>query len=170
MNGAEFKTIRESCGLSVPDMAKFAVSPRTGEPVGERTIRYWEAGSVPVPGDVADLLTKLDEMLSNSAEKTLEWYRNSLKQHGIGPEMVYLVRYKKNEDLWQYRPDMEGLPATCHAALINRARLALWEAGCATTIVWMETSEYSRWLSGKKDSESLRAQWAAKKSSDSVVK
>lgn len=48
MNGTEFKTLREACGLTVLDMAKLAISPRTSEAVGERTIRYWESGSIPV--------------------------------------------------------------------------------------------------------------------------
>lgn len=161
MNGAEFKTLREACGLSVPDMSRLAISPRTGEKVGERTIRYWESGSVPVPDDVAEILTKLDTMLSHAAQQALEAWRAAVKTHGQGPDMVYLVRYRENEDLWRYRADMKGLPATCHAALINRARLALWGVGCATKIVWMEPGEYSKWLAGRKDSESLRVAWAA---------
>ena len=55
---------------------------------------------------------------------------------------------------------MKGLPATCHAALINRARLALLDAGCTAKIVWMEPGKYSKWLNGRKDSEVLRAAWA----------
>ena len=161
MNGAEFKTLREACGLTVPDMAKLAVSPRTGEPVGERTIRYWESGSVPVPDDAATMLKQIDVMLSQSASQAMETWRAAAKEHGQGPDMVYLVRYRENEDLWKYRPDMKGLPATCHAALINRVRLALWEVGCATQIVWMEPAEYSKWLDGRKDNESMRAAWAA---------
>lgn len=161
MNGAEFKTLREACGLTVPDMARLAISPRTGEAVGERTIRYWESGSVPVPDDVGDMLTKLDSMLSHAAEQALEAWRAAEQAHGHGPDMVCLVRYRENADLWKYRPDMKGLPATCHAALINRARLALWGAGCATKIVWMEPGEYGKWLDGKKDGEARRAAWAA---------
>lgn len=161
MNGAEFKTLREACGLSVPDMAKLAVSPKTGEPVGERTVRYWESGSFNVPVDVAQMLTNLDAMLNHAAEQALEVWRDAVKKHGHGPDMVYLVRYRENEDLWKYRTDMKGLPATCHSALINRVRLALWSVGCATKIVWMEPGEYSKWLGGRKDSEALRAEWAA---------
>lgn len=161
MNGAEFKTLREACGLTVPDMAKLAISPRTGEPVGERTVRYWESGSVPVPDDVADMLIKLDAMLSHAADQALETWRAAVKKHGQGPDMVYLVRYRENEDLWRYRTDMKGLPATCHAALINRARLALASVACHTKIVWMEPGKYSKWLAGRKDNEALRAAWAA---------
>jgi len=161
MNGAEFKTLREACGLTVPDLAKLAISPRTGEAVGERTIRYWESDSVPVPGDMAEMLDKLDAMLSISADQALEAWREAVKQHGHGPDLVYLVRYRENEDLWRFRPDMKGLPATCHAALINRARLALASVACHTKIVWMEPGEYSKWLAGRKDNEALRAVWAA---------
>lgn len=161
MNGAEFKTLREACGLTVPDMAKLAISPRTGEAVGERTVRYWESGSVPVPGDVAEMLEQLDTMLSHAADQALETWRAAVQTHGQGPDLVYLVRYRENEDLWRYRPDMKGLPATCHAALINRARLALASVACHTKIIWMEPAEYSKWLAGRKDSEALRAAWAA---------
>lgn len=161
MNGAEFKTLREACGLTVPDMAKLAISPRTGEAVGERTVRYWESGSVPVPDDVAEMLKQLDAILSRAAEQALETWRTAVQTHGQGPDLVYLVRYRENEDLWRYRPDMKRLPATCHAALINRARLALAGVACHTKIIWMEPAEYSKWLAGRKDSEALRAAWAA---------
>lgn len=161
MNGAELKTLREACGLSVPDLARLAVSPRTGAPVGERTVRYWEDGSFNVPDDVAQMLTKLDFMLSAAAEQALEAWRAAVQMHQQGPDVVYLVRYRENEDLWQFRPDMKGLPATCHAALINRVRLALLGMGCATQVVWMEPAEYSRWLGKRKDTEALRAAWAA---------
>ncbi len=161
MNGAELKTLREACGLSVGDMAKMAVSPRTGSPVGERTVRYWESGSVPVPEDVSDMLVKLDTQLSYAAKQALEAWRAAVQMHRHGPYMVYLVRYREDEDLWRYRSDMKGLPATCHAALINRARIALCDVGCITKIVWMNPAEYSKWLKGRKDNESLRAEWAA---------
>jgi hypothetical protein len=154
MNGAEFKTIREACGLSVPDMAKLAISPRTGEPVGERTVRYWESGTVPVPDDVAQLLEQLDAKLTQEAGDI---------STATSQTVTHIVRYRENEDLWHFRPDMKGMPATCHAALINRARLALQMSGRTTRIIWMEPGEYRKWLAGRKDSEALRAAWAAER-------
>lgn len=160
MNGAELKTLREACGLSVPDMARLAVSPRTGESVGERTVRYWEAGSVPIPDDVAATIGKMDADFSTIANQALDAWREAVQTSGH-PEAVYLVRYRENEDLWRFWPTMKGMPATCHGALINRARLLLVAAGAQVRIVWMEPGEYSQWLNGRKDSELLRSMWAA---------
>lgn len=159
ITGAEFKTLREACGLSVPDMARLAVSPKTGQPVGERTVRYWESCAFDVPADVANLLRHLDASLTESARQAVEVVSKGMK----GDEVeVFLVRYRENEDLWVFRKDMKGLPATCHAALINRVRLALEAIGCRVVIVWMEPGEYSLWLKENKyeDDEARRAQWA----------
>jgi len=161
MNGAEFKTLREACGLTVPDMARLAISPRTGAPVGERTIRYWESGDVPVPDDVADLLLELDGSISQAVAGAMAQVRAVIKKQGRGPTETHMVRYRENEDLWRYQPEMKGLPATYHAAMINRARVALSRIGIATRIVWMNPSEYTRWLAGRDDSAGLRAVWAA---------
>ena len=39
-------------------------------------------------------------------------------------------------ELWERRPDMAGLPVTCHAALLARARRLLSAAGFRVVIAW----------------------------------
>lgn len=161
MNGAEFKTLREACGLSVSDMAKLAISPKTGEPVGERTVRYWESGAFSVPDDVAQLLLELDNKLSEAFNAVFQELQEAIELKRDIPKVLHFVRYRENEDLWYFKPDMKGLPATYHAALLNRIRMALSNIGCETRIIWMDPAAYHKWLGTMIDNESIRAIWAS---------
>jgi len=52
------------------------------------------------------------------------------------PQDVTLYRYDTDAELWERRPDMAGLPVTCHAALLARARRLLSAAGFRVVIAW----------------------------------
>lgn len=67
MTPAEFKTIRESLGLSAQWLAD-AVH------VDQRTVRRWEDGAIPLRADIVELLTRLDaQMDADVATALKDW-------------------------------------------------------------------------------------------------
>ena len=150
MTSAELKTIRESLGLTVTWCC-------IQQSVQERTWRHWESGRNQVPDGVADFIGKIEHLVNQSVDQAVSVVNLTPNK----PESVVLVRYRNDEDLWNYRKDMESLPATLHAAIISRVRRKLWEIGVPSTIQYMDEDCYIEWLDGRGDSESLRAAWAA---------
>lgn len=65
MTPAEFKTIRESLGLSAQWLAD-AVH------VDQRTVRRWEDGAIPLRADIVELLMRLDERMDADVAAALE--------------------------------------------------------------------------------------------------
>ena len=128
MTPAELKTIREACGLPQSWLAA-----RAG--VNERTVRYWESGKSSVPDDVAALISRIDAQLDTAARGALDQAQALATAHGA-PQEVTLYRYDTDAELWERRPDMAGLPVTCHAALLARARRMLGAAGFRVVIAW----------------------------------
>lgn len=155
MTPAELKTLREACGLSLPNLAAMSG-------VQERTARYWESGQSAVPADVSDMISKLDLQLTIAANQAVHVIAEHARAH---PDQqltdIVLVRYKNDADLHRFRPDMQGLPTTCHAAIIYRTRAALQDADIPTRIVYMQPEAYTAWLGKRKDTEPTRAEWAA---------
>jgi len=125
---AELKTLREACGLPQSWLAHQAQ-------VNERTVRYWESGKSSVPDDVAALIARIDAQLDTAARGALEQAQALATAHGE-PQDVTLYRYDTDAELWERRPDMAGLPVTCHAALLARARRLLRTADFAVVIAW----------------------------------
>mgnify|MGYP001434185880 FL=1 len=128
MTPAELKTLREACGLPQSWLAHQAQ-------VNERTVRYWESGKSSVPDDVAALISRIDTQLDTAARGALEQAQALATAHGE-PQDVTLYRYDTDAELWERRPDMAGLPVTCHAALLARARRLLSAAGFRVVIAW----------------------------------
>jgi DNA-binding transcriptional regulator YiaG len=151
MTGAEFKTIREACGLSVQDFSKIIA-------VEERTIRYWEAGKQsPRSPDVAETLLSIDRQLDTTADAVLQLVKSAPEK----PAEIVLLRYREDGDLWSALPEWQPLPATCHAAGIARSRAALADLHVKTRIVYFEPDQYYQWLAGRESSSAMRAAWAA---------
>ena len=128
MTPAELKTLREACGLPQSWLAHQAQ-------VNERTVRYWESGKSSVPNDVAALIARIDAQLDTAARGALDQAQALATAHGA-PQEVTLYRYDTDAELWERRPDMAGLPVTCHAALLARARRLLRTADFAVVIAW----------------------------------
>jgi len=156
MTPAEFKTMRESLGLTAQWIADNAG-------VKLRTAQYWEAGRMAVPADVASMLESIDKMLNFSVAQAIEHIDDMSSQHGA-PADVALVRYRTDADLWRFRPDMRPFPTTTHAEMLSRLRRALDLRNIPSLIEFMEPEEYFAWLAGRPDTETERANWAATRS------
>ncbi len=156
MSPAEFKTLREACGLSLPQLAKLCG-------VLERSVRYWESGRSRVPADAARFVRQLDEMLSTSAAQAHATIAQAQQGKAPGEMQITLLRYQSDADLHHYRPDMRPLPATAHAALLYRVATAMQEQGIPWRIVYLDTAAYEAWRAdqGMPDGEATRSAWAA---------
>lgn len=150
MTPAELKTLRESLGLTLQWVADRAR-------VNLRTAQYWESGRQCAPADVCSMLLELERAVEAQVAAACGLAKAS------APQRVMLVRYRTDAELHQFRPEMAGLPASCHAALLARLQRAMWSMSIQCGIQFMDTQEYMSWLGGREDSETLRAEWAAGK-------
>lgn len=126
MTASELKNLREALGLPVA-----WVAARAG--VQCRTVEDWESGLMHTPENVATLLMGIDQLFERAATGALAIAQEQQDMHGQ-PETVDLKGYRTDAALWVARPDMAGLPATAHAALLNRSRRLLDAAGFAVLI------------------------------------
>ena len=128
MTSAEYKTIREACGLSQQAAASY-------HNVALRTVQHWEEGRNGIPAGVADEIRRLDAQIERSVIETIELYEDVRTSHGTS-DTVALVRHRTSESYSGSRPDREGLLFPCHAALIGRTRIALERIGATVQISW----------------------------------
>lgn len=154
MNSPEFKTLRESLGLSAQWLANQAG-------VKLRTIQYWESGRSEPKEDVVNYLLSVDSMFDVFVDQVHGAIDTAEEKLGELPERVDLIRYRTDEELWTFRPDMNPLPTTAHAVILARVRKEVLKRGVKVAIHFMDSDVYLDWLAGRQDSESMRAAWAA---------
>lgn len=158
MTGAELQTLREACGLTRDELGALAG-------VAARTVKHWENGRAGVPADVAGLVQRLDDTIQRAADQGADVIGTATQdQHGAAPNEVILIRYRTPEDLARYRPDMAGLPASVHGAIIGRLCSAMRANGLQRArVVWMNPDDYEAWRAALRmtDGDATRAAWAA---------
>lgn len=148
MNHAEFKTIRESIGLSAQFLADLLE-------VRLRTVQHWEAGRSTIPEDAQETLLDLEGLQDVLCATELEFI-----QENETPKRVVLLRYQNSADYWHFRPDDNPMPVGFHVRLIAKVRSALKAQGVAVVIEYMIKDEYLSWLDGRPDTEAERSAWA----------
>lgn len=125
MTPADFKTIRESLGLSAQWLA-------TAVHVDQRTVRRWEDGAIPLRADVVDLLTRLDEQMAADVGAEVDRVLADLGAAGGADPASVLDRLSPDD--WPVleipRVDTDvtggrGLPASYHRAVAARLRQEL---------------------------------------------
>ncbi len=157
MTPAELKTLREACGLTLPQLGALSG-------VQERTARYWESGKSRIPADVSQRIKQLDDSLSHAAGQAVQQLTAQAAALPDGATLdTVLLRYRTDAELHNYRPDMYPFPAATHAALLYRVRDAAAEAGITCRIIYMDPPRYESWRSRQDmpDDEATRAAWAA---------
>lgn len=150
---AHLKTLRESLGLTAQWLADQAG-------VRLRSVQYWESGRSKVPADVCNMLKNIDESLNGSVERAVEHINEVKAETGAYPEEVVLIRYRTDDDLWQFREDMRPLPTTTHAEMLARMRREFAKINVQTQIVYMDANAYLTWLGDRVDDEAARSEWA----------
>lgn len=160
MTGAELKTRREAMGLTVQWLA-------ADRGVEERTLRYWESdkeGKGRVPADVYARIVQLETLQARLVDQALAVILPAIEQAGqIPEEPVVLTRYRTEDDLWRYRPDMKGLPATFHAAALNLIRRALAGLTIPCALRYFDVDAYEIWRAEHRlpDSDRVRGAFSA---------
>lgn len=98
--------------------------------VRPRSLNYWEAGRTPVPVYVAETIEKIDRRFDEVAAFALE------KALAEGADLVILRRFRDVAELHEAHPDMCFAGISHHAALLERSRRRLIQAGFSVEIVY----------------------------------
>lgn len=156
MNGATLKTVREALGLPVSWLAGLAG-------VQERTVRYWEANTSPVPDDVREQMLRLETLSTAMVNQAISQVEQMVSELGQPSVPIHLVRYASDADLGHFQPDMAGLPVTYHAATLARIRWALSEKDIQVIMSTLDAAAYTAWLRStrQRDSAALRSQFVS---------
>jgi len=128
MNSAEYRTIREACGLSQQAAATF-------HDVALATIKHWETGRNHIPPGAEEEIGRLNAGMERAVLEVIDLYSDKGAEHGES-DAVALVRYRSEETYAGSRAGRDGLPHSCHNALIGRWKLALERVGARVVITW----------------------------------
>ncbi len=128
MTSAELKTLRESLGLSQSWLQRQAGVNQI------RTVQHWESGRNNVPEDVAQLMLSTQAKLEHIVAQTIKF----VKSQKAKPQIIDLVRYRTDEELWEAHPDFHPLPATFHAAMLQRTVDELRQLGVEAEITYSD--------------------------------
>lgn len=146
MTNAEFKTLCEKLGFTPQSLSKFLNLK------SDRAPRYWSSpNGDKVPRDVVDKLFHLEDQLNRVINEAVNQIGNA--------NHVVLLRYIDDADLWHYRPDMQGLPVSFHAKILQGVKDL---SPAPVTITYLIPEAYEEWLTKHSlhDSESSRSAWA----------
>lgn len=107
MNGAQFRTLRESLGLPVSWIARTSG-------VAERQVRRWENEDAPVKDDALLLLVQMQ----GEATQTRIELEQSVRENPDVP----LYAYRDDDELWRDHPSYarDRIPASYYRAILQR--------------------------------------------------
>ncbi|MFQ3170151.1 MAG: DNA-binding XRE family transcriptional regulator [Oleispira sp.] len=127
MHSAEFKTLRESLGLTISTLVKIV-------DVDERTLRKWEAGKKQPPQGVVDTLLGFDDLVNKTVAEIFTQHQESMKNGG--QQGVVLERFVEIEDLVKAFPAFEGLPTMTFGVVLFRVRQRFIDLGIPVSIIY----------------------------------
>lgn len=130
MTAAEFRTLREACGLSQQEAATF-------HGVSLRTIAHWETGRNNIPPGAAQELLDLNAMIERGVQNVMTLVGEIAAKHGAADEIA-LTRYRSLDDYAGSRADREGLPWPCHNAMIGRVMVRMTRDRIPFVIAWAD--------------------------------
>lgn len=127
MHPAEFKTLRESLGLTISTLVKVI-------DVDERTLRKWESGKKQPPQGVVDTLVGFDDLVNKTVAEMVNTHQKSM-QNG-GQQGVVLERFVEAEDLAAAYPAFAGLPTMTFGVVLFRVRQKFIDLGVPVSIIY----------------------------------
>lgn len=156
MTPTTLQALRRLLFLSPLEAALF-VAARTESPQGvsEQQWLQWENGDQPVPADLARKITELVDWRATALAATADTIRQQIKDKGI-PEAVFIIWYERLDD-WKSLPNRDPLMWRLQQA-VCAALAGMFSTVC---LVPFDAAAYAAWLSGRDDTESMRAQWAS---------
>ncbi|MEJ0017496.1 MAG: hypothetical protein WDN25_13215 [Acetobacteraceae bacterium] len=122
MSPAEYRTVREACGLSLQ-----AAAVLHGVPF--QTVEGWEVGRLTVPTSAAGDLRTINARIERGAQMAVQIWEDS-----TATEPVMLVRYRSPDDYARRRDLGADLAWPCYEALVVRMMLALERAGATVRV------------------------------------
>jgi len=156
MSPTSLKALRSLLFFTVQDAAQLiAASPDQPQGVSDLQWQQWEDGSTPVPEYVSTRMNELNDWRSMALDATADNIRVQMKEKGGTPESIFVIWYDSLDD-WKSLPNREPVmwrlqQAVC-ASLLGMFSIV--------KLIPFDSAAYSTWLSGREDSESLRAEWA----------
>lgn len=127
MHPAEFKTLRESLGLTISTLVKII-------DVDERTFRKWESGKKQPPQGVVDTLEGYNTLVNNTVADIVSFHQESMKNGG--QQGVVLERFSEAEDLAKAYPAFAGLPTTTFGVVLFRVRQIFIDLKVPVSIIY----------------------------------
>jgi hypothetical protein len=153
MNNLELQALRHLLFFSVPEAALLvAASSERVSGVQERTWRRWEDGTLAVPENIAETMLKLCVW----REQALAAMRGAIvdgeAEHG---ELDIVLVWYDTLDGWASLAGREPILWRPQCSVIAEA------VALGARLVEFDSANYAQWLGKRKDSEQLRAAWAA---------
>lgn len=136
LGAAEYRTLREDCGLSVREAAEW-------HQINERTLGYWESPDREGPraGAAADLIY-LRAQLARAADTALALVKSQIAAHpDLSGQSVDLARYTAHDYPFT-QPAAEGLPHGAHNRLLALTAEALAKADIDVEISYRGTGRF----------------------------
>ena len=127
MHSAEFKTLRESLGLTISTLVKVI-------DVDERTLRKWESGKKQPPQGVVDTLVGFDDLVNKTVAEIFKKHQESMKNGG--QQGVVLERFVEAEDLAAAYPAFAALPTMTFGVVLFRVRQKFIDLGVPVSIIY----------------------------------
>lgn len=147
MNNSELEALRRLLFFSAPEAASLV-----GD-VAEQTWRRWEAGTRAIPHDVQERL----KMLATWRQQSIDTALSVIDHHHQGDQEIVLVWYDTVDD-WASLAVREPQTFRPHQSAISEI-FNLRQPN--VRLVRFDAPAYAAWLKNRKDSESMRSQWAA---------
>lgn len=147
MNAEELQALRHYLFFTPPEAAALIGG------VSERAWRYWEAGGRPIPADVAEAIENLIEWRATVVDTIAELIDEDDDEAGG----IVIVWYESMDD-WASLAGREPMLWRPHQSACAEAR-ALF--GDRIRLVKFDLPEYAKWLGGRADTETTRAEWSA---------
>ena len=127
MHPAEFKTLRESLGLTISTLVKVI-------DVDERTLRKWESGKKQPPQGVVDNLVAFDDLVNKTVAEIFTAHQESMKNGG--QQGVVLERFVEAEDMAAAYPAFAALPTMTFGVVLFRVRQKFIDLGIPVSIIY----------------------------------
>ena len=127
MHPAEFKTLRESLGLTISTLVKVI-------DVDERTLRKWESGKKQPPQGVVDTLEGFDALVNKTVVEIFDQHQESMKNGG--QQGVVLERFVEAEDMAAAYPAFAALPTMTFGVVLFRVRQKFIDLDVPVSIIY----------------------------------
>lgn len=159
MTPATLQALRRLLFFSIAEAAAWiAAGPERPAGVSERSWQFWERGERRIPADVIETTQRLyawRQQIIEEGESAIFYAERKAARAATERHEIVLIWYQSIDD-WQWgsdRPEIMWRPQCSAVAELAARRGA--------RLVEFNPAAYSRWLGRRKDSEALRAAWAA---------